>query len=751
MDANVKRVWPTTPAGQKYVTQSLRGGEYISTGYFPSEKVDRHGRGRTTANCTAVTSLFFDVDLLGLYDAAREARGQVIELRAAERKAKLYSEDPEVVAGLRLLLLEEVVPCVERAIGSEPTLTLDSGWGFHIHYAVAEDMGGELLALQQIGAAIIDEANRLAFEVGRSFAPSLKMASAFDATHDVGVRLARLPGSMNTKAPGNEREVRVVQASPTVLERGVLAELRAAYLRPGVLPDDGQDDQAVPKPRRPKDATKVEVDFRVMRLSDGRVWQTVADALSPGERTKVVCPFGGSTIGSGFFSREPDGRSRYYSAPQACTYWNTYTTTSRSGLANLVQGPGRNGRPAGPLNSPTNLRTMLEDDNTWDLWFDAFRECEMNGDKPLHDIVWVEVLQHMDRAYGWAWRPGRELIWSTLEQVCRERSRNPVQDYLRSLTWDGVPRCHRWLADVCGLDDRDVFRAYSLRWCIGFAARTMQPGCKLDTCLVLTGPQGYGKSTLFREWATLPGLGTLFSDTRFNLRDKDAYLQLYQALVYESAEMSSFSTADKEMLKAFLSSDTDRIRPPFGRKVRTFRRHTIIVGTSNERNLLRDNSGDRRYWVVEVPRAGVADLEWLRNNKAQMYAEAVARFAAGEQWWLTEEEDELRKQNNEKFRFVDWYTECAITVYAHNDKGPRNRVTVASFAAAIDDHINPQSRGLSLSAALLRAGFEKIRSNGTTWYERPGVCTGDSSGLSSIRKLQADKHPHLIQAHNPGD
>jgi hypothetical protein len=78
-------------------------------------------------------------------------------------------------------------------------------------------------------------------------------------------------------------------------------------------------------------------------------------------------------------------------------------------------------------------------------------------------------------------------------------------------------------------------------------------------------------------------------------------------------------------------------------------------------------------------------------------------------------------------------------------------VTVASFAAAIDDHINPQSRGLSLSAALLRAGFEKIRSNGTTWYERPGVCTGDSSGLSSIRKLQADKHPHLIQAHNPGD
>jgi hypothetical protein len=726
----------------------------VSTGYFPAEAVDRHGRGRTVHNCTAVTSMFFDCDLLGLYDAARQARGHILEARAAERKAKLYAEwkrQPDVVEQLRIILLEDVVSCVERAVGLPPTLVIDSGWGFHVHYAVEEGMGPEVVALQQVTAAVIDEANRLAVEVGRSFQPSLDIPSAFDATHDVGARLARLPGSQNTKAPGNPRPVVVVASSPTVLTRTKLSELRDAYLRPGVLPD-GRDPGPVPKrSKRPQNATKVEVDFRAMRLADGRLWQTVADALSPGERTKVICPFGGTTVGSGFFFKEPDGRARYYSGPQSCTYWNTYTTLTRSGLADLVQGPGKNGRPGGPLNSPSNLHRMLSEDDTFDLWFDAFREVEMNGKEPLQDIAWVQVLQHMDTAYGWAWRPGRELIWSTMEQVCRERTINAVQDYFNSLSWDGVPRCHRWLADTCGLPDSDVLRAYSLRWCIGLAARAMSPGSKLDTCLVLTGPQSFGKSTICREWATIPGVGCLFSDTRFNLKDKDAYLQLYHALVYEDAEGASSRTADKELRKAFLSSQIDRIRPPFGRKVRTFKRHTVIVQTSNSRNLLSDPTGDRRYWVVEVPKDGKADLEWLRTNREQLFAEAVARFKAGEQWWLTSAEEAMRTESNQPFRYVDWYTECATAVYQANGGGPANRFTVGDFAKAVDPNISPQRLGWSLSQALLSTGFKRVRSNGTSWYEKEEPPTGNDNGLSAVRRLTDNDHPHVYKAYTQGD
>jgi predicted P-loop ATPase len=269
--------------------------------------------------------------------------------------------------------------------------------------------------------------------------------------------------------------------------------------------------------------------------------------------------------------------------------------------------------------------------------------------------------------------------------------------------------------------------------------------------LVLTGPQGFGKSSLFREWASIPDVGELFSDTRFNMKDKDAYLQLYMAWIYEDAEMSGHSSADKEVRKGFLSSQVDRIRPPFGRKVRTFKRHTVIVATSNERNILRDSTGDRRYWVVQVPKTGQADLEWLRRHKGQLFAEAVHRFKAGEPWWLTREEEALRSKNNEAFRYVDWYTECAGIVYRANQGGPRNRFTVSQFARAIDDHINPQARGLSLSAALLRVGFERTRSNGTTWYEKMGTCTGNNNGLNAIRELSTNNTPHVYEAYTPGD
>ena len=73
-DSRVARVWPTAPPDLTYVQQSLRGGTYISTGLFPPLKVDGRGRGRTFDNVRRVTSLFFDIDLLGLYDAARAAR-----------------------------------------------------------------------------------------------------------------------------------------------------------------------------------------------------------------------------------------------------------------------------------------------------------------------------------------------------------------------------------------------------------------------------------------------------------------------------------------------------------------------------------------------------------------------------------------------------------------------------------------------------------------------------------------------------
>lgn len=741
LDARVRRVFPDPPDGYQYVRQTLTGGEYISTGLFRCGTVDDKGRGRTFDGCTRVTSLFFDLDLLTLFDAVRVSRGRTLEARAQERKARMYRMADKSRDSLLRLMLNEYVPQLEAVIGKPPTLVLMSGWGFHAHYAVDEDVGtNDKVALRAVHSAVVDSVNLQVAELAGGMSPPLtSYVSAFDRTHDVGARLCRLPGSVNRKAAKRHYEVEVVESSDTVLSREDVVALQDALSLAvdeavGVDPVD-----IAPKVRKPRQARRTEVDFRSQRLPDGRTWQAVVEGLGPGEKLKIVCPFGGSTIGSGFFAREPDGRTRYYSSTLAMTYWNTYTAPSASGLVELVRKPPKKAGQRGDIaNTVSNVITMLTHDTTFDLWYDGFAEREMNGQDVVDDTTWIEVLAHMETAYGWYWRVGRESLYSTIELVARQHTRNPVREYVDGLLWDERPRIDSLFIDVLGCPDRPVYRSYARRFLVSLLARLYEPGCKVDTVVCLQGRQGIGKSHFFRTLVDFEGFeGELFSDTRLNLKDKDSMLQLYSAWLYEDAELASGSTSDQETRKAFIASSVDRMRPPFGRKVRTYRRHTVIAATTNERDFLRDRTGDRRYWVVPCGEAP-ADLEHLRRHREQLFAEARELYRAGEQWWLTPKEEGLRKQANAQYRYLDWFTQCAMTAYQYNGGGAHNRFTCGEFAAAIGKDVNPQGRGLTLSAALQRAGFTKWRSNGVTYYIRPlgeDETPGTGNGLDSIATL----------------
>ena len=184
-DARVRSVWPTPPDGCCYVEQSLKGGDYISTGYFHRGSVDKQGRGRSVENCQGVTSLFFDLDLLGLVDAARLARGHILPERAADRKKHMYTMPEEHrQAGLDILL-QDIGHILETVMGAPPTLTICSGWGYHFHYAVEEGIRQNKGALQQVHAAVVDVCNAQASELTQGMHPPLTTYhKAFDRTHE---------------------------------------------------------------------------------------------------------------------------------------------------------------------------------------------------------------------------------------------------------------------------------------------------------------------------------------------------------------------------------------------------------------------------------------------------------------------------------------------------------------------------------------------------------------------------------------
>ena len=115
-----------------------------------------------------------------------------------------------------------------------------------------------------------------------------------------------------------------------------------------------------------------------------------------------------------------------------------------------------------------------------------------------------------------------------------------------------------------------------------------------------------------------------------------------------------------EKVKNFISSPIDLYRPPYKRTVQQFPRHTVIVATSNEARPLTDPSGSRRYWPVEVTE--YTNLEWLKRNRSQLWAEAVEAYRAGEQWHQTRAmEAEQRRIAEDRFTNEDPYLSVLAT------------------------------------------------------------------------------------------
>lgn len=204
---------------------------------------------------------------------------------------------------------------------------------------------------------------------------------------------------------------------------------------------------------------------------------------------------------------------------------------------------------------------------------------------------------------------------------------NDVTDYLSSLTWDGIPRLDTLLVDYLGADDTEYVRAVTRKAFTAAVKRAMEPGCKYDTMLILSGAQGLGKSTLLDKMSK-----SWFNDNIRTFEGKEASELLQGIWLVEISELDAFRKSDVARIKQFLSQRSDRFRAAYGRYVKEFPRRCVFFGTTNRDEFLRDITGNRRFWPVDVGLNPTTKSIWrdLDSEVDQIWAEAVTRWKLGE-------------------------------------------------------------------------------------------------------------------------
>jgi Virulence-associated protein E-like domain len=247
-------------------------------------------------------------------------------------------------------------------------------------------------------------------------------------------------------------------------------------------------------------------------------------------------------------------------------------------------------------------------------------------DAAVHHL-WLQFSERLQ------FHPNLELVRIVMDNMARLNGFHPVCDYLDALQWDGVPRIDKWLTTYAGAEDNKYTQAVGALVLIALVRRVRQPGCKFDEMMILEQPtQGTDKSS---GLAILAVKEKWFADDLpLNVEGKRVIETLRGRWIIEAAELSGMRKADIGHLNALLSRRIDRARMAWGRLPIEAPRQCCIIGTTNKAQYLRDTTGNRRYWPVLIVRF---DLDALRRDRDQLWAEAAAREARGESIRLARE------------------------------------------------------------------------------------------------------------------
>lgn len=227
-------------------------------------------------------------------------------------------------------------------------------------------------------------------------------------------------------------------------------------------------------------------------------------------------------------------------------------------------------------------------------------------------------------------------VHEAIDISAKRKRINTVVDVLDRLVWDGHQRLETMLVKYFMADtNHDTPRylsAIGRAWMIATVARAYEPGCKHDCALTMQGSQGCGKSQSIKTLAEAISPAAFREGLPPLSQAQEAKRALCGTWICELPELSFLDKVTTEAVKSFITESKDSFRHPWGKRFVNVKRATSFVGTTNQDTFVRDSTGARRWWIFKVK--GKVDIEQLREDAPQLWAEAVTAYKAGEKWFL---------------------------------------------------------------------------------------------------------------------
>lgn len=504
------------------------------------------------------------------------------------------------------------------------SLVIDSGGGYQGFWKLAEGVDIE-------GPADVDRVEAL----------NRRLEHDLGGDHCFNIdRIMRLPGTINLPDARKRKKGRVPALAKVVhATDDVYTALDFKPWTPGEVQEGGGKKDGTKKSKGGDDGLRRPLpEWCIRVIAQGP--DPEGDRSYGGDRSKAVWSVCCALVRCGYTDEEvaeriSDKANKISEHVLAQANPQRYALRQASRAREKVGSDWQMGAKGGIVaNNQHNIRLALAMMEI-ELSYNAFaRQAMIEGPgglpkRTLTDDIVTEVYLNVEEVFGF--RPVKEYFWDVVRNEAWKNPYHPVQQYLDSLQWDGVPRLDMWLTTHLEAEDKPYTRAVGAISLIAAVRRVRQPGVKFDEMLVLISEQGTGKSSAI---AVMAVEDDWFTDSvPLNADDKVVIENMSGKWIIEAAELKGMRRGEVEHLKAFMSRQVDRARMAWGRIPLEVPRQNIFMGTTNSDTFLRDQTGNRRFWPVQV---GRIDTAKLREARDQIWAEAAMREAAGESIRLPE-------------------------------------------------------------------------------------------------------------------